>query len=88
MGKMPIRTAECIFLNGGKMSVPSKARKSRFYHDIFEGNAFVAYKDRKKCCKKCITRGDTLRLPTFSDPDRQVYGKVRFISVHHAIAFP
>ena len=70
------------------MSVPSKARKSRFYHDIFEGNVFVAYKDSKKCCKKCITRGDTLRLPTFSDPDRQVYGKVRFISVHHAITFP
>ena len=83
MGKMPIRTAECIFLNGGKMSVPSNARKSRFYHDIFEGNVFVAYKDSKKCCKKCIARGDTLRLPIFSDPDRQVYGKVRFISVHH-----
>ena len=80
MGKMPMRTAESIFLNGGKLTVPSKSRHSRFYKNIFEGNDFVAYKDSKKCCNEYISRGDEVKLPTFSDSNKQVHGKVKFIS--------
>lgn len=65
------------------MKVPSKSRKSRFYADIFEGNVFVAYKDSKKCCNKCIGRGDEVTLPTFSDSKIKVHGTVRYISVQH-----
>ena len=83
MGRMHIRTAESIFLNGGKMKIPAKSRKSRFYADIFEGNYFVSYKESVKCCPSSFSRGDKVTLSTFKDSKIKVCGIVRYISVQH-----
>ena len=83
MGKMHIKTAESIYLNGGKITLGARSRKSRFYgKTVFEGNPFNAFKDSKECCENCISLV-TLSLKTFKDSAVVITGSVRFISIQH-----
>ena len=82
MGKLHIKTAEAIYLNGRKTTLTAKSRKSRFYgnHSFSEGSPLRAYNNHETCCDSAVRIGDYLRLPTFNDPSDLVNGPVRFIS--------
>lgn len=47
---MHVKTAESVYLNGGKISIGAKQRQSRFYNNEFVSSSFTSYKNQKKCC--------------------------------------
>ena len=83
MGKLHLKTAEAIYLNGGKLTFNTKSRKARFYVNCFsEKSDLKAYNSQKLCCSGSgiVKVSSTQKLCTFDDPTVQVKGEVRFMS--------
>ena len=49
-----IKTAEAIYLNGGKTTFRAKARQSRFYGNSFLGKSKLKNYFSKKCCAEAM----------------------------------
>lgn len=80
-GRLHIRTAECIFLNGGKLTIGAKSRKSRFYWNTFlECSPLEAFRKAKIHCHKALQIGDFVRLRSFKESSELVDGTIIFIS--------
>ena len=87
LGDLHLKTAEAIYLNGGKTTFGAKFRQSRFYTNrSSEHSAIKAYNSNKRCCKKGIINiGDCVNLYTLADKDKsnsKVCGQIGFISKH------
>ena len=66
MGRLHLKTAEAIYLNGGKSTFTSKSRKSRFYKNCFsEKSDLKAYNTQSFCCsgQGIVKVGSKQRLP-------------------------
>ena len=85
LGYLHLKTAEAIYLNGGKTTFGAKSRQSRFYTNCFSEHCTMkAYNSNKRCCRKGIINiGDRVNLYTFQDKvksNSKVRGQLRFIS--------
>ena len=80
-GKLHIRSAECLFLNGGRLTMGAKSRKSRFYYNSYlESSPLQTFRKSKTCCSKTLQIGNLVTLKSFKDPSRSIKGKIRFMS--------
>ena len=80
-GTLNFRTAETFFLNGGRSSLSTKTRLSRFTGDAFGISSDIRLFNQNPCrCRSSTRIGQKIRLTTFADASKQVTGDVRFIS--------
>lgn len=83
-GNLHIKSAESIFLNGGRCTVGTKARKGRFYFNCFqESSPLEVFHKSEICCPKAITKGQRVKLKRFHDQSKFVKGTVQFMSSAH-----
>ena len=83
MGRLHLKTAEAIYLNGGKSTFTSKSRKSRFYKNCYsEKSDLKAYNTQSFCCsgQGIVKVGSKQRLPRFSNQTIHVIGQVRYLA--------
>ena len=82
-GELNFRTAETLLLNGGKSTLTTKSRLSRFKGDTFGVSSDIRIYNQAECqCPSRTKIGDTLTLPTVSQKKSQarVKGEVRYLS--------
>ena len=79
LGDLNPRTAEAIYLNGGKTVVGSQKRKKRFHKSVFNTDSgFSGYhRNRNPCCSKAVKVGQTIYQKGVGR------GIVKFISQNH-----
>ena len=84
MGSLHLKTAEAIYLNGGKTTFGVKAEAKRFYTNTFaESCPLQEYNSvlDNECCSKVIKKGLKVSLPKFAD-GKVVTGTVCWLSRH------
>ena len=70
MGTLHLKTAEAIYLNGGKTTF---GRQRRFYGTSFlEQSQLKEYNSTDECCPNVIKNGKVLTLATFADDQIKV----------------
>ena len=80
-GTLNFRTAETLLLNGGRSSLSTKSRLSRFTGDAFGISSDIRLFNQNPCrCRSSTRIGQQIILTTFADASKQVTGDVRFIS--------
>ena len=83
-GRIHLKTAEALMLNGGRSKLKGKARVSRFAGDAFGIAADIRqYKTADCGCATATRIGDMKRLTSVSS-GKKVTGEVRFISYNFA----
>ena len=70
-----------FLLNGGRSSLSTKSRLSRFTGDAFGISSDIRLFNQNPCrCRSSTRIGQQIILTTFADASKQVTGDVRFIS--------
>ena len=83
-GRIHLKTAEALMLNGGRSRLKGKARVSRFVGDAFGIAADIEQYKAADCgCATATRIGDIKRL-TSNSSGQKVTGEVRFISYNFA----
>jgi hypothetical protein len=82
MGRMHIKTAERMFLNGGGLHNVAQSRGTRNSTKKyrFDKNSYTNFLVSSECCKDAIKKGKKVRLPTYRDRKKHVKGMARFVS--------
>ena len=91
-GRMNIRSAETLLLNGGRTNLGAKERAGRFYSDPYNVGSSETreYHSVKPCsCTSVIRKGDIVTLPQHDkDKDGKLQfckGNVRFICTSYSV---
>ena len=91
-GRMNIRSAETLLLNGGRTTFGARERAGRFYSDPYSvsSSEMMEYHTVKPCtCESLIRKGDIVTLPQLDkDKDGKLQfckGNVRFICTSYRV---
>ena len=89
-GKIDIRSAETLLLNGGRTTFGAKERAKRFYSNPYtvSTSEMRDYHISLPCsCDSLLKKGDTVSLPLHDKKDgvRRAWGEVRFICTSNRV---